>query len=76
MTKETIWGLPETFEIAEEETHSRMQSNEDSLDPLVELEIVEGHPDWRRVSKGDISYFYNINTRETTWDLEEMQEAQ
>ena len=78
MTMETMWGLPEVFDIidAEEElnsaAHSRMQSTEaDRAEPQVELELVPGHPDWRKVTKDDTVYFFNIVTRETTWHLDE-----
>ena len=74
-TKQTMWGLPEVFDIVEAEdltsSHERMQSvDPDESDPQVDLEIVEGHPDWRRVTKEDTVYFFNVVTRETAWQLE------
>lgn len=40
-------------------------------DPHVELEVVEGQPDWRRVSADDSIYYFNVATRESAWSLDE-----
>ena len=69
-----MWGLPEVFDIVDQENgeeDSRVQSvDQEEGEPQVELELVEGKPDWRKVNNEDTVYYFNVVTRETTWSLE------
>ena len=72
-----MWGLPEVFDLVDDDDSStrRVSDNicdeEIEEDPHVELELVEGYKDWRKVRKGESVYYFNVVTRQTAWSLQE-----
>lgn len=55
-----MWGLPSEYE--------QVQDQQD-LDAHVDVEVVDDHPDWRKVTSDSTVYYFNVVTRETRWTL-------
>ncbi|KAJ3162810.1 cytochrome c oxidase subunit 1 [Geranomyces michiganensis] len=85
-SKETIWRLPEVYTPLDPETGKAFVADdggdsEDALDEASDeehnstggdtgVEVVETHPNWRRVDRGDGQiYYYNVTNNETAWVL-------
>lgn len=49
---------------------SKFTTDSTEADDTVELGVIEGFPDWRKVECDDgVPYYFNIFTQETTWEL-------
>ncbi|KAJ3173283.1 cytochrome c oxidase subunit 1 [Geranomyces variabilis] len=84
-SKETIWRLPEVYTPLDPETGKPFSADdgdsEDALDEASDeelnstggetgVELVESHPNWRRVDRGDGQiYYFNVTNNETAWVL-------
>ncbi|KAJ3100459.1 Myosin 10A, isoform D [Phlyctochytrium planicorne] len=71
-TKETTWRIPETAIILDPATGRPYQDEAEGLEEEAELEyepeVLEGHPDWRYVDRGDGNpYYFNAVTMEVSW---------
>ncbi|KAJ3216933.1 Myosin 10A, isoform D [Dinochytrium kinnereticum] len=71
-TRESIWRLPETAIILDPATGRPFQDDceglEEEGDMDFEPEILEGHPEWRYLDRGDGNpYYFNALTLEVSW---------
>ncbi|KAJ3325340.1 Myosin 10A, isoform D [Boothiomyces sp. JEL0866] len=74
-TKESMWKLPPDFviigadEVKAVETPPQEQAQVESEEDL-QLEVVEGFSNWRKVDRGDgqMPYYFHIQTQETRWE--------
>jgi hypothetical protein len=62
-----MWGLPSDYEIqSDREVEHEYQDDQEAH---VQLEVVDDHPDWRKVTSDSAVYYFNVETRETRWSL-------
>lgn len=82
---DTIWKLapeaipvdPITLRPLKAAASSVVQEPEDMLEDdevdveeeEEDVETVEGWAEWRRVNRGDVVYYFNVITNETSWNL-------
>ena len=64
-----MWGLPSEYEICSDRDDEVHNQNDADQEAHVELEVVQDHPEWRKVTSESAVYYFNVVTRETKWTL-------
>ncbi|KAI8895289.1 hypothetical protein BC833DRAFT_623172 [Globomyces pollinis-pini] len=83
-TKQSIWKLPDDYivihSIDDDQRSLLSVDNKEIIatdnfaalgeeDDDINVDIVEGFPNWKRVDRGDgMPYYFHVNTQETRWD--------